>query len=119
VTAGAFSSLCLRRLCLPWRQPAGLARQASSFLLLAQKIRTKEEGLNTIWADVLEEGSICAGRSKPEPQARLAFALEFQHLFNQRNALSCFNGRLWSLATSTSQIVFRPFALVTFIWARK
>ena len=35
------------------RQPAGLARPASPFLLLAQKKGTKEDGLNTIWlADV-------------------------------------------------------------------
>jgi hypothetical protein len=104
---------------LPWRQPAGLARQASSFLLLAQKKRTKEEGLNTIWPDVLEEGSICAGRSKPEPTPRLVLALEFQHLFDQTNTLRRFNERLWSLATPKTQIVLRPFALVTFIWASK
>jgi len=30
-------------------QPAGLARPARSFLLLAQKKGPKEEGLNTIW----------------------------------------------------------------------
>jgi len=30
-------------------EPAGLARPARSFLLLAQKKGPKEEGLNTIW----------------------------------------------------------------------
>jgi hypothetical protein len=104
---------------LPWRQPAGLARQASSFLLLAQKKRTKEEGLNTIWPNHLAEGSICAGRSEPGPTARLAFALEAQHLFDQMNTLQRFNERLGSLATSARQIVLGPFALVTFIWASK
>jgi hypothetical protein len=104
---------------LPWRQPAGLARQASSFLLLAQKKRTKEEGLNTIRPDVLDEGSICAGRRELRTTARPGFALEFQHLFDKTNTLSCFNGRLWSLATSARQIVLGPFALVTFIWASK
>jgi hypothetical protein len=104
---------------LPWRQPAGLARQASSFLLLAQKKRTKEEGLNAIWPDVLEEGSICAGRRTLEAAAWPGVALEFQHLFDPTNTLRRFNGRLWSLATSARQIVLRPFALVTFIWASK
>jgi hypothetical protein len=107
------------RLSLPWRQPAGLARQASSFLLLAQKKRTKEEGLNTIWPNHLQEGSVGAGRSKRETTPRLLSALEFQHRFDQRNALRRLNGRLWSLATSARQIVLGPFALVTFIWASK
>jgi len=40
-------------------QPAGLARPARSFLLLAQKKGPKEEGLNTIWLLPLARGFGC------------------------------------------------------------
>jgi hypothetical protein len=40
-------------------EPAGLARPARSFLLLAQKKGPKEEGLNTIWLLPLARGFGC------------------------------------------------------------
>jgi hypothetical protein len=81
---------------------------------------TKAKSLNTIWPNYLPEGSVGAGQRALDTAARSGNALEAQYRFDQKNKILRFpNSRLRSLATSETQIVFGPFALVTFIWASK
>jgi hypothetical protein len=57
---------CQRCSCV--QQPAGLARPASNFLLLAQKKVTKEESPNTISPSISIEKAADAGRCNSHRQ---------------------------------------------------
>src|SRR6266700_3698658 len=104
-------------LCRSGRQPAGLARPATSFHLRAQMKGGKAKGPNTACSRKLRghkrirliqsRSTRRAGApSNGDPGDRVA-----------RDGTAVTNRVV--VAEAIDRIVFRPFALVTFIWARK
>jgi hypothetical protein len=101
------------------QQPAGFARPATYFHLLAQMKVGKAKGLNTIWSETTcHRVRLMQVEDSSNRRLGLAFLWKLNTAPSDR-VICPLNSRLGSLATGTSQIVFRPSSLVTFFWASR